>query len=159
MGRPASVAVSAPVKNEGSAPCRNHFDASRSLATLDQNSILLLKMVFADKANCAGLRAFVSHLLDEADFGTDCQTVEGVIENAVAMKIDLAAIGGFDESVILSGEEFRHMAMVLLFMRLDVAAHLAHGVFNLTLRSAEGVLDRDREVLVLRRVFVTFSSQ
>ena len=37
----------------------------------------------------------LSHLLDEPNFGTDRQMVEGVIENTVAVKKDLAAIGGF----------------------------------------------------------------
>ena len=55
-------------------------------------------MVFADDANRAGLCALIPHLLDEANFGIDVQSIEGVVENAVAVEIDLAAVGGFDES-------------------------------------------------------------
>ena len=55
-------------------------------------------MVFADDAHCTGLRTLLSHLLDEPDFGTDRQTVEGVIENTIPVEKDLAAIGGFDET-------------------------------------------------------------
>jgi len=112
-------------------------------------------MVFADEPHCAGLRTFFSRLLDEPDFGTDCQAVEGVIENTVAVKENLAAIGGFDEPTILSGEEFRHMAVIFPFMRFNFTAHFANGVFNLTLRRPERILDRDRDVLVLWRVAVS----
>ncbi len=37
--------------------------------------------------------AFLPEFLDEADFGTDCQTIESIIEYAVAMEIDLVAVG------------------------------------------------------------------
>jgi hypothetical protein len=113
-------------------------------------------MVFADEAHCAGLRAFLSHLLDEPDFGTHRQTVEGVIENTVAVKENLAAISGFDEPVILSGKEFRHTAVIFLFMWFDLTAHFPNGILNLTLRRAECILDRDRNVLMLWRVAVSF---
>ena len=109
-------------------------------------------MVFADHANGAGLRALFSHLLDKANFGTDGQPVKGVIENAVAVKIDLAAISCFDEAAILLGEEFRHMAMIPLFMRLDLTARFANGVLDLTLRRVESILNRHRVVFVLGRV-------
>ena len=54
-------------------------------------------MMFADFANRARLRAFLPEFLNEADFGTDCQTIESIVENAVAMEIDLAAVGSLDE--------------------------------------------------------------
>ncbi len=57
--------------------------------------------------------------------------------------------------MILSGEEFRHTTVIFPFMWFDLTTHFPNGVFNLTLRRAEGVLDRDREVLVLWRVVVT----
>ena len=112
-------------------------------------------MVLADEAHSARLRPFFSHLLDESDFGADCQTVEGVIENAVAVKKDLAAIGGFDETTILSSEEFRHMAVIFPFMRLYLTAHFADSILDLALGRAECILDRDRDMLVLRRVVVS----
>jgi hypothetical protein len=115
----------------------------------------LLKMVFADEAHRARLRPFFSHLLDEPDCGADCQTVEGIIENSVAVKKDLAAVGRFDEPTILSSEEFRHVTVIFPFMRLYLTAHFANGVLNLTLRCAECIFDRDREVLVLWRVAVS----
>ncbi|MFY9833253.1 MAG: hypothetical protein WAK66_11170 [Methylocystis sp.] len=114
-----------------------------------------MKMVLADEAHSARLRPFFSHLLDESDFGADCQTVEGIIENTVAVKKNLAAIGGFDESTILSSEEFRHMAVVFPFMRLYLTAHFADSILNLALGRAECILDRDRDMLVLRRVVVS----
>jgi hypothetical protein len=113
-------------------------------------------MVFSDDAHRARLRTLLSHLLDEPDFGTDRQTVEGVIENTIAVEKDLAAIGGFNEPVILSGEEFRHTAMIFLFMWFDLTAHFPNGILNLTLRRAEGILDRNRDVLMLWGVAVSF---
>jgi transposase len=42
MGRPASVAVSAPVMNEWERPMSQPFDASTSLTVLDQDSMLIV---------------------------------------------------------------------------------------------------------------------
>src|ERR1019366_4879846 len=112
-------------------------------------------MVFADLANRASLRAFLPYLFYEADLGVDRQTIEGIVENAVAMEIDLAAVGGLDEAIIVTGHKFRHAAMVLRFMRLDLTPHLADGVLDLALSRGECILDRDRDVLVLRRVAVS----
>ena len=116
-------------------------------------------MVFADQANRARLRAFLSYLLDEANLGPGHQTIEGVVKDTVAMEIDLAAVGGLDEPVIVTGHEFRHEAMVLCFMRLDLAAHLADRVLNLALSRAKGILDRDGEVLVLGRITMRFGDE
>jgi hypothetical protein len=63
-------------------------------------------MAFADQANRACLRAFLPYLLDEANLAANRQLVEGVVENAVPMEIDLTAVGGFDESIIVTGHEF-----------------------------------------------------
>jgi hypothetical protein len=111
-------------------------------------------MVFADLANGARLRALLSHLFYEVDLGADRQTIEGIVENAVAMEIDLAAVGGLDEPIVVASHEFRHTAMVLRFMQLHLTAHLADRVLDLALSRAEGILDRDRDVLVLRDVIV-----
>jgi len=112
-------------------------------------------MVFSYDTHRACLWTLLSHLFDEPNFGTDRQTVERVIESTIAVEKDLAAIGGFNEPVILSGEEFRHTAVIFPFMWFDLTTHFPNGIFNLTLRRAEGVLDRDREVLVLWRVAVS----
>ena len=93
------------------------------------------------------------------NFGTDRQTIESIVENTVAMEIDLAAVGGLDEAIIVTGHEFRHAAMVLRFMRLDLTAHLADGVLDLALSRGEGILDRDPDVLVLGHVAVRFGRQ
>jgi hypothetical protein len=50
-------------------------------------------MAFADQANRACLRAFLPYLLDEANLAANRQLVEGVVENAVPMEIDLTAVG------------------------------------------------------------------
>ena len=58
-------------------------------------------MVFSYDAHCTCLWTLLSHLLDEPNFGTDRQMVEGVIENTIAVEKNLAAIGGFNEPVYL----------------------------------------------------------
>jgi hypothetical protein len=77
-------------------------------------------MVFANLANGARLLALLPHLLDEANLGPDRQAIEGIVKNAVAMEIDLAAVGGLDKFIIVTGHELRHAAVVLHFMRLDL---------------------------------------
>ena len=47
------------------------------------------------------------------------------------------------------------MAMVFPFMRLYLTAHFADSILNLALGRAECILDRDRDMLVLRRVVVS----
>jgi hypothetical protein len=68
-------------------------------------------MMFAYFVNRARLRAFLPEFLDKADFGTDCQTIESIVENAVAMETDLVAVGSLDEATGVTGHEFRHAAM------------------------------------------------
>jgi len=72
-------------------------------------------MVLTHQTNRVGLRAFVPHLLYEADLGRDCQMLEGIVANTVAVEVHFTAIGGFDKSIPLAGQ-FRYMAMVFRFI-------------------------------------------
>ena len=38
--------------------------------------------------------------------------LEGIVENTVAVEVHFTAVGGFDKSIPLTGNKFRHMAMV-----------------------------------------------
>jgi hypothetical protein len=116
---------------------------------------ILKQMVFADQANRARLRAFLPYLFYETNLGADRQTIEGIVKNTVAMEIDLAAVGGLDETIIVTGHELRHAAMVFCFMRFDLTSHLADSVLDLALSRGECILDRDRDMLVLWRVAVS----
>ena len=62
------------------------------------------------------LRAFLPHLLYEADLGPDRQMLEGIVENTVAVEVHFTAVGGFDKSIPLAGHKFRYMAMVFRFI-------------------------------------------
>jgi hypothetical protein len=75
----------------------------------------LNQMVLTHQTNRVGLRAFVPHLLYEADLGRDCQMLEGIVANTVAVEVHFTAIGGFDKSIPLAGQ-FRYMAMVFRFI-------------------------------------------
>ncbi len=80
------------------------------------------------------------------------QAIERIVKNAVAMEIDLPAVGCLDKPAILVGEEFRHVAVVLGQVLLDAAAHLAHRILDLPLGGGERVPDRRRDVFVLLHV-------
>jgi len=64
---------------------------------------VLPDMMLADDADGARLRPFLALLLDEADFRADFELVEIAIHDRVAVEIDFAAVGGFDEAAILAG--------------------------------------------------------
>lgn len=49
--------------------------------------------------------------------------------------------------------------MILRFMRLDLTAHLANGILNLALSRAKGMLDRNRDVLVLGCIAMRFGDE
>jgi len=49
--------------------------------------------------------------------------------------------------------------MVLRLMRLDLTAHLADRVLDLALSRVKGILDRNRDVLVLRGVIMRFGDE
>src|SRR5450631_2366026 len=109
-------------------------------------------MMFADHTNRAGLWALYPYLLDEADLGPDRHTIEGVVEDTIAVEVNFPAIGSLNESTILTSEELYEFAMVLRVMRLDLATHFARGVLDLALRHSECIFNSDDHVLMFRCV-------
>jgi len=82
-----------------------------------------------------------------------------IVEHTVAVEVHFTAVGGFDKSIPLAGNKFRHMAMVFRFMRLDLAAHFARVILDLALCRCECILDRDHDVLVFGRIAVSLADK
>ena len=74
-------------------------------------------------------------------------------------EVHFTAVGGFDKSIPLAGNKFRHMAMVFRIMQLDLAAHFARGILDLALCHSECFLDRDHDVLVFGRIAVSLADE
>lgn len=68
------------------------------------------------------------------------------------MKIDLAAIGRFDKSIILAGDQLAHAAAIRRQILFHIAAHAPHGVLDLPLRRGEGVANGNGNMLVLMNI-------
>src|SRR5438105_1230252 len=77
------------------------------------------------------LRAGVAHLLIEANFGADLETLETGSEHAVAMKIQLASLGGCDEAIARLRKQPGHTRYCCRFVSLDAALHHARMIFEL----------------------------
>jgi hypothetical protein len=116
-------------------------------------------MMFADQANGAGLLPFLACFRDKPNIGADLQTVERIVENAVAMEIDFTSIGRLDEPIVFARQELRHAAMFLRFMGLHLTAHLTDCIFNLALGRGECIVDRCCEVLMLPFVAVRLGNE
>jgi hypothetical protein len=61
----------------------------------------------------------------------------GSVGGGITGEVHFTAVGGFDKSIPLAGNKFRHMAMVFRVMRLDLAAHFA--------RTATGTVQKFRQ--------------
>ena len=73
---------------------------------------------------------------------------ERAVHDAVAMEIDLAAIGAQNEAAILRGQEPRDPPVVGHRVQLDVAASLANVIFEQPASGVECVADRDIDILM-----------
>jgi len=78
------------VKDEIAAPLKKPHAAPR-----------LYEVMLADQANRARLCALCAFFLDETDFRADPQSAVGPIEHRIAVKIDFAAVGRFDEAALI----------------------------------------------------------
>jgi hypothetical protein len=105
-------------------------------------------MVLADWAHERRLRAFVSDGFGKPHFLPQLETVELIVGDAVAVEVDLAAIGGGNEAVISLWNERANGAMRLRLVNFDVSLPLAHEVLQLAARGVEGIRDRNLDVLV-----------
>jgi len=105
-------------------------------------------MGFADQVDAARLRSFVARFLIEAHFETGLEPVEICIEQAVAMKVDLAAVEGPQSATAAGPIEARDDCVRRPLVRLDVAASDALMVLQLAARRLERVAQRHVDVFV-----------
>src|SRR3990170_3059726 len=95
-----------------------------------------------------GLGPLFPGLLGEAHRRADLQVLEARHQHAVAMKIDLPAVGGFDEAVSLFLEQLAYVTVRRLRVGFHVAPLAAHVVLKLPARGIESVSNSHVEVLV-----------
>ncbi len=69
--------------------------------------------MLADKMNGARLGSLVAFAFGDGDANlvADLEFVESDVDDAVAVEINLASVGGLDEAVTLFGEKLAHPAM------------------------------------------------
>ena len=84
----------------------------------------------------------------KTDLIANGQLVEPAIRDAVAVEIDLAAIGAQNKAAIPIGEETRDAPMIGHRVQLDVAASLANVIFEQPARRVERVANGDIDILV-----------
>jgi hypothetical protein len=114
----------------------------------DAGSKLVLSLP-ADDAHRAGLRALLAGLLGESDFRSHLKPVEGAVEDAVLVEIDLAAIGGLEKTVALVFEDADDARVRRTHVLLDLSAAAANVVLELSRSFLQGVVDGQVEILVL----------
>src|SRR6516164_3881320 len=104
----------------------------------------------AERNHRARLRAFgaLSVLYDKTDFIADLKLVEPAVRDAVAVEVDLVAVGAQDKAAILLGEEPRDPSVVGHRVQLDVSASLANVVFELPAGRVESIADSDVDILM-----------
>ena len=87
--------------------------------------------MLADQANRARLCALCAFFLDETDFRADPPSAVGSIEHRIAVKIDFAAVGRFDEASLIPRQKLGHPTVAFRRVLLDLTAHIAGEVFDL----------------------------
>jgi hypothetical protein len=76
------------------------------------------------------------------------EVVERALDNRIAMKIDLAAIVGHDETVVLHREQTTDTALQRYLMSSDIAALLLTALLELAFGRIERIADGDVDVFV-----------
>jgi hypothetical protein len=106
--------------------------------------------MFAQRNHRTRLWAFgaLGMLRDKTHLVTNGERRKPAVHDAVAMEIDLIALGAHDEAAILFRKEPRDPPMVGHRMQLDVAAPLTNMVFEQPAGGIESVADRDMDILV-----------
>ena len=75
-------------------------DADLSISRVKQSVVSLRDVVMpTENSDCASLRSFVAQFFRESDFRSDDQVFELVAQHAVGVKVNLAAIRRFDETI------------------------------------------------------------
>ncbi len=83
-----------------------------------------------------------------ADLIADAQLIKALAHDAVAMHVDLLAIGCGDKTVTFFGKQLDDFAVIHGFVGLGLAAGASKMVLELAAHGIEGVADRDVGVLV-----------
>ena len=106
--------------------------------------------MLAERDYCARLRAFCALGMsrDETYLIANRELFERSVHDAVAMEIDLAAVGAQNEAAILRGQEPRDPSVVGHRVQLDVAPPLANVIFEHPASCVESVVDRDIDILM-----------
>ena len=93
-------------------------------------------------------RSLIALRLRKADFLAFVQDVETAIRDAVAMKVDFAAIAARDDAVICLGMKLRYDAVRRDLVFLNVTSPLADNVLKLASRGLKGIADTHVNVLM-----------
>src|SRR5215471_11713738 len=95
-----------------------------------------------------GTRRTLRMLRDKTHFIADGELVKPAIGDAVAVEVDLVAIGTQDEAAILLGEQAGDPPVLGNRVQLHLAAPLANMIFEHPAGGVEGVADRDVDILM-----------
>ena len=114
------------------------------------NRIGRREMVFAERHHGTRLRASsaLGVLRDKANLVADGELVEPIIGDAVAVEVELGAIGGQDEAAILLGEQVRDPTVVGYRMQLYIAALFANVIFEQPAHGIERIANGDMHILM-----------
>lgn len=124
---------------QGSQPCDGlEVSSRRSLAVFPS----------WNHVNRACLRAMVTGLFSKAHLCACCQVLEAPANNAITMKIDVAAVLGFDPARALTNIDLADSAMGGSRSGLHVSSPLALRVLQLAPCGSECVLQRDVSIFV-----------
>src|SRR6516164_6247287 len=110
--------------------------------------------MLSEQPNRACLGSFVAHFFGERNVRPHRQVVECAVEHAVAVKIDLVAIGSFQKTELAGSIEVLDGPDRLTLVMLHLALHSTHMVLQLSSRVLEGIIDGELQIgmaLVRRR--------
>jgi hypothetical protein len=96
----------------------------------------------------AGLRAFLAFFFDESYFGPGLQPIERVMEDAVPVEVNFAAVGRFKEAVVVVRKKLPYTSMRPRFMSFHGATAATDVILHLSAGGVEGVAQRHMEILV-----------
>ena len=103
-------------------------------------------VVLADPADQSGLRSLLAQGFGEAHLLAELQVLELCTSDAIAMKINLTAVGGGDEAVVPLGMQRGDRSMRRRLVLLDLALADASKILELPTGSLERVADRHMHV-------------
>jgi hypothetical protein len=108
------------------------------------------KVMLAERNHGARLQTLgaLGVLGDKTDFIADCELVELAVGDAVAVEVDLVAVGAQDKAAILLGEEPHDPPVVGHRVPLDIPTSLADVIFEQPAGRIESIADSDVDILM-----------